>query len=209
MIPPHPGVLSALGLAAAAERIDLVASCHRPLAALAAGELAGAFGPLLARAATALPGGGATLTKFADCRFAGQGYEVTVPVVQEEAQTLEATFITAHRARYGRGGGGAGEGGSGQPVELVNLRVVAERGVALPRFGRRGKGLAERPARTRRAIVVRGEKVPAEVWPLDALPAGLTLEGPAILAGTDATALLEPGWRATVHPSGAVIGERR
>src|ERR1043165_2359406 len=31
VIPPHPGVLSALGLAAAPERVDVVASLHRPV----------------------------------------------------------------------------------------------------------------------------------------------------------------------------------
>src|SRR5439155_1633736 len=31
VVPPHPGVLSALGLAAAAERVDLLASYHREL----------------------------------------------------------------------------------------------------------------------------------------------------------------------------------
>src|SRR5213076_3633856 len=35
VVPPHPGVLSALGLAAAAERVDVLASYHRPLDELA------------------------------------------------------------------------------------------------------------------------------------------------------------------------------
>src|SRR5207249_809915 len=34
IVPPHPGVLSALGLAAAPERVDVLASLHRPLADL-------------------------------------------------------------------------------------------------------------------------------------------------------------------------------
>src|SRR5581483_9488784 len=34
IVPPHPGVLSALGLAAAAERVDVLAPLHRPLATL-------------------------------------------------------------------------------------------------------------------------------------------------------------------------------
>jgi len=50
--------------------------------------------------------------------------------------------------------------------------------------------------------------VKADVLPLDALPGGFTISGPAILAGRDATALIEPGWRGTVHDSGAVLVER-
>src|SRR5207302_739660 len=37
---------------------------------------------------------------------------------------------------------------------------------------------------------------------------GVTIAGPAILAGRDATALIEPEWRGTVHPCGAVLVER-
>jgi len=60
----------------------------------------------------------------------------------------------------------------------------------------------------RRDIVVGGAGVAAEVWPLDTLPAGAAIPGPAVLAGGDATALVEPGWLGTVHASGAVILER-
>jgi N-methylhydantoinase A/oxoprolinase/acetone carboxylase beta subunit len=48
----------------------------------------------------------------------------------------------------------------------------------------------------------------AQVWPLGTLASGQRIEGPAILAGPDATALVEPGWRGAVHTSGAVMLER-
>src|SRR2546427_503474 len=73
VLPPHPGVLSALGLAAAAERIEMMASFHRPLPSLTTRELAAAFAPLVERARAELPG--AALARAVDCRFAGQGYE--------------------------------------------------------------------------------------------------------------------------------------
>src|SRR6266513_884733 len=78
VIPPHPGALSALGLAAAAERVDLVASFHRPLDGLSSPDVGAAFAPLLAEGRSQVPDG--ALLRYADCRFAGQGYEVTVPV---------------------------------------------------------------------------------------------------------------------------------
>ncbi|HYT84553.1 MAG TPA: hypothetical protein VEK86_13920, partial [Gemmatimonadales bacterium] len=74
-------------------------------------------------------------------------------------------------------------------------------------LGRRA-GLG-RPTPARREIVTRGTAARAEVWPLGELPAGLELRGPVVLAGPDATALIEPGWCGTVHASGAVILERR
>ncbi len=200
VVPPHPGVLSALGLAAAPERVDVLASLHRPVAELNARELAGAFQPLLAAAAAALPQ--ATVSRFADCRFAGQGYEVTVPA-EDDPPALSEAFRAAHRARHGH----ADANGS---VELVNLRVVAERAAV---EGGRGRAMAveggDGVAKGRRAIVTRdGANVRAEVWALGALAVGTTITGPAILAGSDATGLVEPGWRGVVHPSGAVLLER-
>jgi len=200
VIPPHAGVLSALGLAAAAERIDLLASFHRSLEALSATEIGRAFSPLLAEAGNQVSG--STVLRYADCRFAGQGYEVTVPVTVNDPRRIRAAFLAAHQARYGHSG-------SGQPVEIVNLRVVALRPGPEPSF--RGASHAARAARSRgeRAITLAGERLTASVWPLDELAAGVTIDGPAILAGRDATAVLEPGWRGTVHPTGAVVVERR
>ncbi len=203
IIPPHPGVLSAVGLAAAPERVDVVASLHRPLAGLESAELAAAFQPLLSAAASALPH--ATLSRSVDCRFAGQGYEVTVPALRDDPPALSAAFRAAHRARHGHAD-------SELAIELVNLRVVAERSVSTTVFGsgrRGGTTGGEGAATGRRAIVMRdGARVPADVWPLGALPEGRHLIGPAVLAGPDATGLIEPGWRGSVHSSGAVLLER-
>jgi N-methylhydantoinase A len=202
VVPPHPGVLSALGLAAAPERVDVLASLHRPLADLEGSELAHAFQPLVAAAAAALPDAG--LTRFVDCRFRGQGYEVTVPAPGDDPQTLGAVFRAAHRARHGHGD-------SDQPIEVVNLRVVAERAVVLPAFdgGRRGGGGGEGEAKGRQMIVTRdGKRVRADVWTLGEIAAGTHINAPAVLVGPDATGLIEPGWRGTVHASGAVILDR-
>ena len=194
VIPPHPGALSALGLAAAAERADLLASFHRAVDDLEPRDVAGAFGPLLAEGARQVPGG--ALLRYADCRFAGQGYEVTVAVEGDDPLRIRAAFLLAHRARYGHEG-------AGLAVEIVNLRVVALREGPLPRFA--GESRPGRRPVGRRALIVRGERVTASVWSLDEVAVGVSVQGPAILAGRDATALVEPGWCGTVHASGAVV----
>ena len=203
VVPPHPGVLSALGLAAAPERVDLLASLHRSLADLSDGELGRAFEPLARAATAALPH--ATVSRFVDCRFRGQGYEVTVPAPGDDPATLAEGFRAAHRARHGHAE-------PDQPVELINLRVVAERSASLPAYGlgqRRAVEGGEGAPNARRMIVTRDAKrVRADVWPLGEIPEGRALNAPAILAGADATGLIEPGWRGVVHESGAVILER-
>ncbi len=199
IVPPHPGVLSALGLALAPERFDVLASMHRSLAGLSSAELAAAFQPLMTAGAAVLPD--AVLSRYVDCRFAGQGYEVTVRALRDDPPALAAAFRAAHRARHGYGEGGT------EDVELVNLRVVAERAApTAPIGGRSGVGM---PSAGRRIIVTRdGKRERADVWPLGELPAGTKVRAPAVLAGPDATGLIEPGWRGVVQDSGAVILER-
>jgi N-methylhydantoinase A len=203
VVPPHPGALSALGLAAAAERVEAVASLHRRLDAVTAAEIETGFAPLVERARSELPDG--LVRQQADCRFVGQGYEVPVAVLSAEPGIVAQVFRAAHRTRFGFASDEA-------PIELVNLRVVAERSGGTPVLRRpAAPPSGQRPSggRGRREVVVRGETVVAEVWPLDDLPPGVSIAGPAILAGGDATAVVEPGWLATAHVSGAVVIERR
>jgi N-methylhydantoinase A len=198
VIPPHPGVLSALGLAAASERVDVLGSLHRAMADLDAPALARHFAPLLAAASRALAD--ARLTRFADCRFIGQGYEVTIPAPDDDVSALTQEFLAQHKTRHGHAD-------PEQPIEVVNLRVVAERPVRPPALSSRA-GIGT-PSSGRREITLRdGRIVMADIWPLGELPAGRRITGPAILAGPDATALIEPGWNGVVHHSGAVVVER-
>jgi N-methylhydantoinase A len=91
LVPAAAGVLSALGLAIGDERRDRVRTCLCPLEE--AGEL---------------PADGE-----ADLRYAGQSFELTVPVEPD----LAAAFHRAHEERYGYAD-------SGRPIELVAVRTA-------------------------------------------------------------------------------------
>lgn len=182
VIPPHAGALSALGLATARARVEFAASLHRRTDGLDPRTLAAAFEPLERAALAELPE--ATVSRVAECRYPGQGYEVAVPVGPTAAATA-AAFHAAHRARYGHAD-------PTRPVELVNVRVVATSAGVSPALVANGSVTA----------VTRGRA------PLDELAPGTEIRGPAVLDGRDATARLEPGWRGRVHPTGAVCLER-
>jgi N-methylhydantoinase A len=199
VIPPHPGVLSALGLALASERVDLVASLHRRLTDVSPVELADAFRPLLAAAEAALPDG--EISRFADCRFAGQGYEIQVPALKDDPAMVESAFLNAHRVRRGHVA-------AAETIELVNLRVVVERAAPPIQQSSAANGDEGAPPGRREIVTREGEIVRAGVWALGRLTPGAEISGPAILAGSDATALVERGWRGVVHATGAVIVER-
>jgi N-methylhydantoinase A/oxoprolinase/acetone carboxylase beta subunit len=91
LVPRAAGVLSALGLVASEERRDSVRSYLVPLAE--AGEL---------------PAEGE-----ADLRYAGQSFELTVPLGGD----LAAAFHRAHEERYGYAE-------PGRTVELVSVRTA-------------------------------------------------------------------------------------
>jgi N-methylhydantoinase A len=184
LVPPHAGVLSALGLAAAPEKLEFIASLHRPALDVDQGDLDRFFEGLERDSERELPK--ATVTRFADCRYEGQGYELTVPVGDSGSATAQA-FHRAHAERFGH----ADEWCA---VEVVNLRLVAVRG---------GISVRLRGSRAGRKRKVSGSRAN---W--DVLPPGTKLTGPVVLDGLDATVRIEKGWNGAVHDSGAMILER-
>ena len=102
VVPPRAGVLSAAGCLAAPVARELVRS-H-------GGGDVGAGLAALAEEAAGLVGPGATVTTAVDCRYEGQGHELTVPSVDD--------FPAEHERRNGHVREGA-------PVEVVALRARA------------------------------------------------------------------------------------
>jgi N-methylhydantoinase A len=130
LVPRHPGVLSALGLAAAPARVEQVTSVHRRVHEVGVGDWDEIYAPLEAVVGAELPG--AVLARVADCRYPGQGYEIAVRADGGPAAAAEA-FHTTHAERFGH----ADRAGA---VEVVNARVVGTRRAAEVRLGDGGGG---------------------------------------------------------------------
>jgi N-methylhydantoinase A len=180
LVPPYAGVLSALGLAAAPAKLEFAASLHRPAAELDAGALDAAFAEMEREAERELSG--ARFERFADCRYPGQGYELTV-TAGRGGDDLVASFHTAHRERYGHADERRG-------VDVTSLRLVAS-----------GAGPAV-------GLGARGAEHGSEEGTFESLAPGRAVRGPAVIPGRDATVRIEDGWRGVVHPSGALVVER-
>ena len=184
LVPPHAGVLSAIGLAVAPPKIEFSASMHRLATECAAEDLASAFAGLESEAVASLPR--STLRRFADCRYPGQGYELTVEVTAGPEDAARA-FHDLHRERYGHAD-------STCAVEIVNVRVVATRpGLPL-------------------TLVARSESSDIDAAAghvaLDVLAPGARVAGPVTIGARDFTLRIERGWDGTVHPTGAIVLER-
>jgi N-methylhydantoinase A len=177
LVPPNPGVLSALGLAAAPARVEHVASVHRTTSELAADAWESALAPVEAIVRGELRD--AELTRFADCRYPGQGYEVTVPAGGGPT-AIAAAFHEAHRARFGHAD-------PERAVEVVNVRVV---------------GTAERRTGGPNNVRTRGRE---DVR----LEAGARFSGPVTIPLEDATVRIEEGWTGRVLDAGSILVERQ
>ncbi len=126
IIPPSPGVFSAMGLLFSAIEHEFTATDFRPLVADAGESFAAGFRRLQGRAhdVMAVEGYADEALEsewYADLRYQGQAYELTTPVpAGEDGATLLATALDNFHAEHHRTYGHANPA---NPVELVSYRV--------------------------------------------------------------------------------------
>ncbi|MGZ8411656.1 MAG: hydantoinase/oxoprolinase family protein [Gemmatirosa sp.] len=186
LVPPHAGVLSAVGLASAPERREALTSVMRAADTLGVGDVGALVGALSARA-----GAGAEQRTWARARYAGQGHELEIPVQRgDDGAALAARFADVHARRVGFT--------LPRAVELVSARHAASTAGPAPRFGRTSARDETTRSRLQSGIIVdAGGPVPSRV------------EGPATIVLPDATALVPAGWTARALDVGGWMVEAR
>jgi len=143
-----------------------------------------------------------------DARYRGQGNEVTIWVGEGTswpasiADTLER-FATEYERVYGMRIPDV-------PVEVVTWRVAAWAAAPAVEVATLPAADGEPTAhRTRRARFDRGsDEVEVPVYRREALGAGATVAGPAIIEERETTAVIRPGWTMTVAPDGSLVAAR-
>lgn len=207
IVPRYPGLTAALGLIMSDGRLDLARTIVASLLDIDEQAIAVAVDDLLGRAReqlgerAAVPG--VRFELDADLRYAGQAYELTVPVPgggrlsAAEIPALAEVFRARHRTVYGHAWDDAA-------IELVTLRVR----VTVPRVGAEWIASEEvsaiaGPSR-RSGFDLLGEPVDYALVDRERVAAGL--EGPAIVSQTDTTTVIPAGWRvAAVQGAGMVL----
>lgn len=208
LVPPSPGVLSALGLLVSNLRAEFARTCMQRAGHYDMARLAATFDELTADAVDwldgeAVPEGSRVLLRQASLRYKDQGFELDVPwgggVDDAALESLLEAFHQAHERIYSFAL-------RGMPVEIVTLRVDAIG--MLPSVKLHELAPGGRPSD---AIVgmqpihfAQGrEEVP--VYDRAKLGAGALVDGPAVIAQLDSTTLLLPGQVAEVHRHGSLI----
>lgn len=217
LCPPAAGVASAYGLLVAPARADRsrtvsIRPATDPLQALEA-----AFEALESQARAAVDGlapafGPALVTRHADGRYAGQGFNLSVPLppgpydpadaagAQRVRAALIEVFEGAYREKFGRTPPDV-------PIELVNLRVTAEapptrcfepaavevRGPARPK--------GDRPVYFREA----GGYVSTPIYERALLPAGFEARGPMVIEDRSSSLVVGPKGAVVLLDSGNLV----
>jgi N-methylhydantoinase A len=205
MIPLTPGVHSALGLLMSDVKHDYVRSKLVGLDDLDPDEINPMFGQLIEQAKGDLYGEGfrdseIKMEPYMDLRYAGQGYELTVPcpmppLNKDDLALMRARFDTVHEQN-------SGHKAETEPVELVSLRLISFGMVPQAKLSP-GKvsGRTVEEARTGTRKVFFGKEhgmLQTQVYSRDALEPGHKLSGPAIVEQLDTTTVIHPEQEVTV-----------
>jgi len=211
IVPPLPGVASAMGLLVSDLKRDYVRTRFADLEMIAAREIQALFETMEAESRDELVREGIAREKISyerslDLRYSIQKYELTVPVgggalAEGDKAAWRGRFDELHEQHYGTRA-------SDQRVEIVNYRLTAK--VTLPRprvpelpFSGEEAGAA---LKGRRRAYFDGW-LDCPVYAHERLGCGNRLAGPAIIEQVDSTIVIQPGHRARVDRHGNVIIE--
>lgn len=213
IIPPHPGINSAIGLLTTDLKYDIVrtsllTSTGIDIAAMnqTLDDMEQALREQLRTDDIDLDK--ATFERSSDARYVGQGYELRLPLPASaiDAQEFDlalGNFHELHQQEYGHHF-------PNSPIELVNIRVSAI--AEVPKIGE-----PERPAgisldkallRTDEATFRDGSELrefETKFYDRARLPSNQQIDGAAVILQTDSTTLVPPGYTAVLRENGCII----
>lgn len=209
IIPPSPGVLSALGMLVAAPTKDYSQTLLRPLTAadtLHSMWLQDAFQPLIDRARHEMAAEGhdsadLIFERSLDMRYRGQSHELRIRLDGEDSSpTLADSLHEAHKGRFGYDQ-------PGEPVELVTARLTATAPavpVRMPRLAISDKSV-DQAVIGHKDVWFDGRRHPTTLYNRDLLGHQHAFTGPAVVFQYDTTTVIPPAWKAKIDQFGNMI----
>jgi N-methylhydantoinase A len=209
VVPPGPGVLSALGLLVSSLKAEFTRTCLQKAGAFDAAEVARVFAELDAEARAWLdqedvPENARRVTWHASLRYQHQGFELNVPWAGRDASDASAAAtVAAFHKLHERLYTFAQED---TPVEFVTLRVDARGVFPVPAMRELPPAGPLEDARTgTQAVFLETGPAQAAIYARERLGSSARISGPAILTQLDATTLLLPGQAGVVDRVGNLI----
>jgi N-methylhydantoinase A len=221
LVPPAPGLGSALGALIADARVDRRRTCVRRLDLPSAGDLATELQHLAKLAAVALadqagPEAVIQVDTSVACRYLGQNYEQEVrtyqghldrsfelavhlaPEVSDFPTKVADLFHDLHERSYGYAL-------HDQPVQSVYLHVTAQ--VTSPTLELASPSSASqlRHPQNRRTLATDGSEIESKIRRRDMLSPSDFLEGPALIEEADSTTYVPPGATSHLDRGGCLV----
>jgi len=194
IIPPHPGVFSALGLLYTDYKYDFTTSIAKYSEELNDASLQTIFDNLLNKGLSQMKRDGLEtsdikIIKYLEMRYWGQAYEMSIPYSYSLKASVEA-FHELHMARYGYM----------MPDEkmfIVSARIEAIKPIPKPRY-KRHEEIPYKPPKIGTRQTFFGDWYRTNLYDWGGLRPGAQIDGPAIVYMEDSTIIIPPGYTAYV-----------
>jgi N-methylhydantoinase A/oxoprolinase/acetone carboxylase beta subunit len=214
LVPPYPGITSAMGLLATDTVYEYVSTSYQRMSKLDGPALQRMLEELEEQAraqldADGVPADRVLIQRVADCRYLGQGYELRVDapsgqVDQAWIDKVRSDFHDIHEREYSRRFEDA-------DIEIPNVRV---RGIGLmPELrmpdiehgGESPEAALRHEGEAWFRVSGRLEQVATRYYDRAQLKAGNRLAGPAIVTQYDSTTVIPPGIAAHIDRFGNIV----
>ena len=209
LIPPQPGITSALGCLLSDVRHDFVDAVNADVEAVRAEQVGKVLAAHRERGTRMMrqdrfPDDLIEAHHYAEMAYSRQLHNLLVPLPDEVGRWTGHRLREAFLKRYGAIYGGLLRRSN---VRLVNLRTVVIGERETVRFTSE-RSLERHEPRQRRVTFVEGA-FETPVVPREALQPGQRWEGPVIVEQRDTTTVVPPSAVVEVHPSGSLLVEVR
>jgi len=208
VVPPTPGVLSALGGLVADLKNDFIRTLYKDLAPSLRSELTDTAKALTGDAQAWLArehgeGLASRLSFSSDMRYRGQSFEIEVPLETAWVQSgdlaaIRAAFDAQHERIFGHSDPAA-------PAQMINLRLVISSPTAKPRLLPIAAGSGSPEPRSHVTCYLDGESRPVPFYRREDFLARQSISGPAIIAQDDSTTCVPPGMSVDVDGFGNLV----
>jgi N-methylhydantoinase A/oxoprolinase/acetone carboxylase beta subunit len=199
IVPRYAGVLSALGMLLADVTKDYSTSVLQRSNSISCSELAKRFVPLLDTARRDLRHEGfgparQMIERLVDVRYVGQSYEITLPF----SNGYRRVFDQRHQQLYGYSD-------PARPTEIVALRVKASGITDKPDLPHSPQRFSRVQPKSVRPAQFGGRMVRTAFYRWDNVSAGAGAQGPAVVTGGEATAVIPPAFAFRVDRFGNLV----
>jgi N-methylhydantoinase A len=213
IIPPTPGVLSALGFLSSDIQNEFPETYLKIAEETPASELKERMEALKTEAEEWLEGEGVEEDQrqfdfYADCRYYLQNIQIPCEFSLDEVAGEDSTFLREqfeekHRRRYSFDL-------PDSPLEIANIRVVGRgkiQGVSLQESEDGAGADASDAIDQRDEVYFDGDWMETSIYIRDRLRPGNVIPGPAVVVQDDTTTVIEPGYRGSVDRYGNILIE--